>query len=51
MRIWFETRAVADLAPGAMGPAMTYTPEWLSLTGTFPVSTRVPLRAESYSPA
>lgn len=51
MRIWFETRPVADLSPGEMGPSLTYLPEWLGLRGAFPVSTRMPLRAEPYGPA
>lgn len=51
MRIWFETRPVADLSPGDMGPTMTYLPDWLSLRGAFPVSTRMPLRAEPYAPS
>lgn len=50
MRIWFETRRVADLSPGDLGPTLTYLPEWLTLRGAFPVSTRMPLRAESYGP-
>lgn len=33
MRIWFETRPVADLYPGELGPNLTYLPEWLSLRG------------------
>lgn len=51
MRVWFETRPVADLMPGPLGPSMTYAPEWLSLGGAFPVSTRMPLRAAPYGPA
>ena len=51
MRIWFETRAVADLASGDIGPTLTYLPEWLTLDGAFPVSTRMPLRPEPYDPS
>lgn len=50
MRIWFETRPVADLMPGELGPTLTYLPDWLELRGAFPVSTRMPLRSEPYGP-
>ena len=51
MRIWYETRPVADLMPGELGPTLSYLPEWLTLRGAFPVSTRMPLRAEPYGPS
>lgn len=50
MQIYFETRPVAELLPGDLGPGLVYHREWLSLRGAFPVSTRMPLRAEPYTP-
>lgn len=51
MQIFFESRKVAELVPSDVGPSLIYDPEWLSLPGAFPVSTRMPLREVSYGPA
>lgn len=51
MQIFFESRNVAELIPSDIGPSLIYDPEWLSLPGAFPVSTRIPLREASYEPS
>lgn len=51
MRIFFENRDVAELQARDAGATLTYRDDWLGLRGSFPVSTRMPLRPEPYGPA
>jgi serine/threonine-protein kinase HipA len=51
MQIFFENRKVAALIPSDVGPSLIYDPEWLSLSGAFAVSTRMPLREAAYGAA
>lgn len=48
MQIWFEDRPVATLVPGQYGPSLAYERGWRELPGAFPVSTRMPFRADPY---
>jgi serine/threonine-protein kinase HipA len=44
MKIFYESREVAEIAPGKDGAAtLTYNTDWQGTQGAFPVSTRMPL--------
>ena len=44
MKIFYESREVAEIAPGKDGTAtLTYNTHWQGTKGAFPVSTRMPL--------
>ncbi|MGP3699451.1 HipA domain-containing protein [Rhodobacter sp. NSM] len=44
MKIYYESREVAEIAPGKDGAAtLTYNLDWQGTRGAFPISTRMPL--------
>jgi len=43
--VYFEQRLVGTIGIDKSGPGFTYAPEWIGLSGAFPISTTMPLRS------
>lgn len=50
MKIFYESREVAEIKPDEAGATLTYTNDWRNLRGAFPVSTRMAISAQTYGP-
>lgn len=50
MKIFYENREVAQIAPDETGATLTYTDTWRELKGAFPISTRMPIATKTYGP-
>ncbi|OSP53714.1 HipA domain-containing protein [Pseudoruegeria sp. SK021] len=49
MKIYYESREVAEIAPGKDGAAtLTYNADWQGTRGAFPISTRMPLEVANH---
>jgi serine/threonine-protein kinase HipA len=44
--VFFEQRLVGTIDVDRNGPGFTYDPDWVALRGAFPISIRMPLKAE-----
>jgi serine/threonine-protein kinase HipA len=50
VKIFYENREVAQIAPDETGATLTYTDTWRELKGAFPISTRMPIATKTYGP-
>jgi serine/threonine-protein kinase HipA len=48
--IYFEQRLVGTIDVDRSGPGFTYAPDWIALSGAFPISTTMPLKSERIAP-
>jgi serine/threonine-protein kinase HipA len=48
--VYFEQRLVGTIDVDKNGPGFTYDPDWVALRGAFPISIRMPFKAERIPP-